>query len=70
MRTRVVTLVPLGITIGFLLALGLVAVLRAVLDGEDVALSVAFTVLVVSLACVLMWYVVKTTPDPPGRGPF
>ena len=50
-----------GMTIGFLLALGLVAVLRSVLEGKDVALSATFTVLVVLLAVVLIGYVIKVT---------
>ena len=61
MRTKVITLVLVGLTIGFLLALGLVALLRAIVEGEDVALSVAFTVLMLCLAAVLVVYITKTT---------
>ena len=61
MRTRLLTVIFVGMTIGFLLALGLVAVLRSVLEGKDVALSAAFTVLVVLLAAALIGYVAKVT---------
>ena len=61
MRTRLFTVIFVGMTIGFLLALGLVAVLRSVLEGKDVALSATFTVLVVLLAVVLIGYVIKVT---------
>ena len=60
MRSKVITIVIVGITIGFLLGLGMVALLRAVTQGEDVALSIAFTVLVLLLAASLIWYLVKT----------
>ena len=61
MRTWVITIILIGMTIGFLLALGMVALLRAVIEGEDVKLSIGFTVLVVLLAGVLLGYIVKTT---------
>ena len=37
-------------TTGFLLALGLVAILRSLIEGKDVGLSVAFTAFIVFLA--------------------
>lgn len=61
MGTRVVTIIILGMTIGFLLALGLVALLRALIEGEDTNLSIAFTVFMVFLAGVLLAYVIKVT---------
>ena len=56
-----VTIIILGMTIGFLLALGLVALLRALIEGEDTNLSIAFTVFMVFLAGVLLTYVIKVT---------
>jgi hypothetical protein len=63
MRPRILTITLVGITIGFLLALGVVAFLRAVLEGEDAKLSIAFTAFVMFLAATLVWYVTKL----PGR---
>ena len=59
MRTWVLTIIFIGMTIGFLLALGIVALLRAGFGGEDLALSVAFTIFVVFLAVLLIGYVYK-----------
>ncbi len=56
-----ITIIFLGMTIGFLLALGLVAILRAIIEGADTNLSIAFTVFVVFLASVLLVYVLKVT---------
>ncbi len=64
MRTRLITIIFVGITIGFLLALGVVAFLRAVLEGQDPALSLAFTALVLLMAGVLIWYVVRMRMSP------
>jgi hypothetical protein len=52
-----------GKTIGFLLALGLVAILRSLIEGKDVGLSVAFTAFIVFLAGVLLYYVTNTTRE-------
>ena len=61
MRTRVLTIIFVGMTIGFLLALGVIAFLRAVFQGEDVKLSIAFTVFILLLATSLIWYVIRAT---------
>ena len=66
MRTRVITIILVGIIIGFLLALGIVAFLRALIDGDNPGLSIAFTVFVVFLAALFIWYVVRTTPGMDG----
>ena len=60
-RARIITIIIIGMTIGFLLALGVVASLRAVADGDDANLSIAFTVFVLFLAAVLIRYVVKAS---------
>ena len=61
MRTRILTIVYAGITIGFLLGMGVVALLRAMWDGEGTGLEVTFTMFVGLMAATLVWYVVKTT---------
>ena len=61
MRTRILTIVSVGITIGFLLGMGVVALLRAAIDGDGVGLEVTFTLFVGFMAALLVWYVVKTT---------
>ncbi|MCH7842328.1 MAG: hypothetical protein IH963_08740 [Chloroflexi bacterium] len=60
MKTRVLSIISIGITIGFLLGLGVVALLRSVLDGESPELEVAFTSMVVMMGGGLIFYVVKT----------
>ena len=60
MRTRILTIVSVGITIGFLLGMGVVALLRAILDGNGTGLEVIFTMFVALMAAALVWYVVKT----------
>ena len=61
MRTWILTIIAVGMTIGFLLALGMVTLLQSVLDGDDFKLSVAFTAFVGILAASLIWYVVRYT---------
>ena len=62
MRTRTLTIILVGMTIGFLLALGVVSSLRGALGDGDPKLSITFTVFVFVMAMILLWYVVKTTP--------
>ena len=61
MRTRILTIVYVGITIGFLLGMGVVALLRAMMEGNGTGLEVTFTMFVGLMAASLVWYVVKTT---------
>ena len=61
MRTKILTIVYVGITIGFLLGMGVVALLRAVMDGHGTGLEVTFTMFVGLMAATLVWYVMKTT---------
>ncbi len=63
MRNRIFAVIFVGMTIGFLLALGLVAILRSLIEGKDVGLSVAFTAFIVFLAGVLLYYVTNTTRE-------
>ena len=61
MRTRILTIVYVGITIGFLLGMGVVALARAAMDGNGTGLEVTFTMFVGLMAALLVWYVIKTT---------
>ena len=60
MRTRVLTIISVGITIGFLLGMSVVAMLGSLLDGESAGLEISFTVLTGLVAAVLVTYVAKT----------
>lgn len=61
MRTRIISTISIGITIGFLLGMGVVALLRATLNGASLQLEVAFTAMVVMMGGALFYYVVRTT---------
>ena len=61
MRTKIISTISVGITIGFLLGMGAVALLRAALSGESLGLEIAFTLMVVMMGGALIYYVVKTT---------
>ena len=61
MRTRTLSIISVGMTIGFLLGMGVVALLRTLIDGESPELEVAFTLMVVMMGGALIYYVVKTT---------
>ena len=61
MRIRILSIISVGITIGFLLGMGVVALLRRALDGETPELEVAFTLMVVMMSGALTYYVVKAT---------
>ena len=61
MRTRILTIVYVGITIGFLLGMGVVALILAVMDGNGTGLELTFTMFVGLMAALLVSYVIKTT---------
>lgn len=61
MRTRIISTISIGITIGFLLGMGVVALLRATLNGASLQLEVAFTAMVVMMGGALFYYVLRTT---------
>ena len=63
MRSRIITIIAVGITLGFPLGMGMgmVALLQAVADGNNTGLEVAFTLLVVFMGAMLISYVVRTT---------
>ena len=60
MRIKILTIVYVGITIGFLLGMGVVSLLQAMMDGSGTGLEVTFTIFVSLMAASLVWYVVKT----------
>ena len=60
MKTRVVTIISVGITIGFLLGMSVIAMLQALLDGKSAGLEISFTVLTGCMATGLLTYVAKT----------
>ena len=61
MRNKILTIIAVGITLGFLLGMAVVALLRAVVDGTDTGLEIAFTLLVAFMGAMLISYVVRTT---------
>ena len=61
MRSRILTIIAVGITLGFLLGMAVVALLRAMIEGTDTGLEVAFTLLVAFMGAMLISYVVRTT---------
>ena len=60
MRTRVLTIISVGLTIGFLLGMSVVAMSQALIDGEAAGLEISFTALTGFVAAMLLTYVVKT----------
>ena len=60
LKTRVITIISVGITIGFLLGMGVSSLLRAAQGGGDKGLEVTFTALVAVMVGVLITYVAKT----------
>ena len=60
MRTRVLTIISVGITIGFLFGMSVVAMVRAFRDGQSAGLEISFTVLTGFMAAILLAYVAKT----------
>ena len=61
MRAKVLTIISIGITIGFLLGMGVVALLQAIMDGKEPGLEITFTALSAVMVAVLISYIVKTT---------
>ena len=60
LRTRVLTIIAVGISIGFLLGMGVSAFLGAVGEGGGSGLELTFTALVALMVGVLVTYVAKT----------
>ena len=60
MRNRILTIIAVGITLGFLLGMAVVALLKAMIDGTDTGLEIAFTLLVAFMGAMLISYVMRT----------
>ena len=60
MKTKVLTIISVGITIGFLLGMSVIGLLRALIDGDSAELEISFTALTGIMAAVLLRYVTKT----------
>tara|TARA_B100000315_G_scaffold245825_1_gene272330 strand:+ start:1463 stop:1651 length:189 start_codon:yes stop_codon:yes gene_type:complete len=60
MRLRVLTIISVGITIGILLGMSVVALLRALIDGDGAGLEISFTLFSGLMAALLIAYVAKT----------
>ena len=60
MRTRIITIISVGVTIGILLGMSVIALLRALIDGDSAGLEISFTVLTGMMAAFLITYVAKT----------
>ncbi|NQW24520.1 MAG: hypothetical protein HQ475_13880 [SAR202 cluster bacterium] len=61
MRIRLLSIISVGITIGFLLGMGVVSLLRSVIIGDTPELEIAFTIMVAMMGGALVFYVVRTT---------
>ena len=62
-KTKILVIITVGISVGFLLGMGVSALLRAMIAGGDRGLEMTFTVLVVLMAGILVTYGLKTIPD-------
>ena len=60
MKTKVLTIISVGITIGFLLGMSVIGLLRALIDRDSAELEISFTALTGIMAAVLLTYVTKT----------
>ena len=62
LKTRILVIIAVGITVGFLLGMGVSALLRAMVAGGDRGLEMAFTSLVILAAGLLITYGLKSVP--------
>ena len=60
MRTRILSIISIGITLGFLLGMGFVAIMRSAINGGTSELEVAFTMMGALMGGALIYYVVKS----------
>lgn len=72
LETRILVIITVGISVGFLLGMGVSALLRAMIAGGDRGLEMTFTALVVLMAGLLITYGLKFSPageatDVPGN---
>ena len=59
LKPRILTIILVGITIGFLLGMSVVALLRALLSGDSAELEISFTALTGLMAALLVAYVIR-----------
>ena len=60
MKIRILSIISIGITIGFLLGMAAVGMLRALIDDKTPGLELAFASLVTVMVGWLIYYVVRT----------
>ena len=59
-KSRILAIIVVGITIGFLLGMSVIALLRALIDGDSAELEISFTALTGLMTTLLVTYVIKT----------
>ena len=59
-KSRILTIIAVGVTIGFLLGMSVIALLRALLNGDSAELEISFTALTALMTALLVTYVIKT----------
>lgn len=62
LKTRILVIITVGMSGGFLLGMGVSALLRAMIAGGDRGLEMTFTALVVFMAGILITYGLKFSP--------
>ncbi len=62
LKTRILVIITVGISVGFLLGMGVSALLRAMIAGGDRGLEMTFTALVVLMAGLLLPTVSSSLP--------
>ncbi|MBQ10249.1 MAG: hypothetical protein CMJ45_01720 [Planctomyces sp.] len=63
LKTKILVIICVGISVGFLLGMGVSALLRAMIAGGDRGLEMTFTALVTFMAGILVTYGLKSIPD-------
>lgn len=68
LKTKVLVIICVGISVGFLLGMGVSSLLRAMITGGERGLEMTFTALVVLMAGILITYGLKSIPDSRQQG--
>jgi uncharacterized membrane protein YedE/YeeE len=63
LKTRILVIFCVGISVGFLLGMGVSSLVRAMVAGGDRGLEMTFTALVIFMAGILVTYGLKSIPD-------
>ncbi len=63
LKTRILVIITVGMSVGCLLGMGVSALLRAMIAGGDRGLEMTFTALVVLMAGILITYGLKFSPS-------